>query len=239
MNNEETTQQKIEGVYKLEIFQYDKRNAEYKRNGEKGFWYRSLDEPKCGYYSSVEGAEAAMLDEINLKKPEGWPLEYHSARISYLPLDQHPGYDAGCMYLYDKDGNRIADLTNDDLPFYGNQRFSDREIVEYIHYEPSLNEYIAEVCVIGKNILNEGDYLVIRYPEDSIQSDGEDLFDTSAPVNMDIEIAMLTRHGFYFETVKCLLKYKGLTPEEIKNLRCGKLSELKIQQTHERYGEHP
>ena len=93
--------------------------------------------------------------------------------------------------------------------------------------------------MIGKNILNEGDYLVIRYPEDSIQSDGEDLFDTSAPVNMDIEIAMLTRHNFYFETVKCLLKYKGLTPEEIKDLRCGKLIEEQIRQTHDRYDEQP
>ena len=47
MNNEETTQQNIEGVYKLEIFQYDKRNAEYKRNGEKGFDSEDLHLRNC------------------------------------------------------------------------------------------------------------------------------------------------------------------------------------------------
>ena len=224
-------------IYILEIFIRDVRINEYLRK-ENGCWYLPLEDPIVSYYTTVEFAENALLNYID-DIPEGYPIKVYGARISEAPIDSSATDQAEAIYIYDKEGNRIDDITQHEDDFDLGLRFSERQIAEYVHFNKELNGYVAELVIIGHNILNPGDYLVIRQPSGDAQDNGSRLFEPTLPMDPNIRLQLVGRHFRYYQVIKCLQTYKDITPDEIQFLREGIITEEDIKNTHERYEEQP
>ena len=228
----------MENIYILEVFIRDNRIKGYQQKGDDGAWYLPLEEDtNKGYHTSVEEAEKALQDYIRQTEPENWPLKVYGARLYEIGLNQSLNIGASLLYLYDRNGKKVSEVFDPETGAC--RQFKERDIVEFVHFDPDLKRYVAELAIVGHNNHNHWDYLVIRQTEGSTQDEGESLFSPSLPIPVEAQMQLAARIHFHNTTVKCLLKYKGLTSEEIRKLREGKLTEDDIRKTHEFFGEQP
>lgn len=226
----------MEDIYILEVFIRDLRIKEYQQKGDNGAWYLPLEEePLKGYYTSEEEAEKALRDYIRQTKPENWPLKVYGARLYTIGLNQSLHIGVSFLYLYDGTGKKISEVFNPETDDC--RQFKEREIVEFVHFDHDLKRYVAELAIVGHNNHNNWNYLVIRQTEGSAQDEGDNLFSPSLPIPVEAQMQLTGRLCFHDVAVKCLLKYKGLTSEEVRKLREGKLTEDDIRKTHEFFGE--
>lgn len=228
----------MENIYILEVFIRDNRIKSYQQKGDNGAWYLPLEEDTVkGYYTSVEEAEKALQDYIRLTEPENWPLKVYGARLYEIGLNQSLNIGASFLYLYDRNGKKVSEVFNPETDDC--RQFKESDIVEFVHFDHDLKRYVAELAIVGHNNHNPWDYLVIRQTEGSTQDEGESLFSPSLPIPVEAQMQLTSRLCFHDVAVKCLLKYAGLTSEEIRKLREGKLTEDDIRKTHEFFGEQP